>query len=100
VKAAQNFTTILKTQPALKIFFIPAKSLISPLNKNLHPCSKLSFLYSSRNTAFCGASSANDVLVGHLSMYHTGKKNEGETSGLQGGCCTTVQSNSVTISHL
>jgi hypothetical protein len=51
-EAAQNFTTILKTQSFLKTFFILAKSLISPLNKNMHPCSKLSFLYSSRNTAF------------------------------------------------
>jgi len=83
-----------------KSCFIPAKSLISPLNKNMHPCSKLSFLYSSRNTAFWGASSADDVLAGHLSMYHTGNKHDGATSGLQGGCCITVRSNSVTVSHL
>jgi len=48
----------------LKILFIPAKCLISPLNKNMHPCNEFSFLYGGRNTVFYSASSANDVLAG------------------------------------
>jgi hypothetical protein len=39
----------------------------------MYPSSQLPFFYSHRNTAFCNASSSNDVLAGHLSMYRTGK---------------------------